>query len=59
MFRSYAGATARPELLEYVEPIWTGITAYRGLIRVDDIPKSLNNSPHRAIQTPMMVSIIT
>lgn len=54
MFGSKAEVTAIPELLKYIEPVWTGITAYRGLIRVEDIPKS-GNSSHRTIQTPMMV----
>ncbi|KAF9010481.1 FAD/NAD-P-binding domain-containing protein [Cyathus striatus] len=42
-------------LLRHVNPVWTGIIAYRGLIDIDKIPKSKLDEPdHRAIRTPMM-----
>jgi len=44
-----------PGLLDYIQPIWTGTMAYRGLIDVEAIPKTANGTLHRAIQNPIMV----
>lgn len=42
----------QPELADFIEPIWSGTIAYRGLIPVE---KLVN---HRTIDTPMMVSFL-
>lgn len=55
MFRELAEERGHPELLNYIEPIWTGTIAYRGLIPVDDLPRSADGTPHRTIVSPMMV----
>ena len=43
-----------PRLLEHIEPIWSGMIAYRGLIPVDRLTKE-DETEHRTIQSPMMV----
>ncbi|KAF8519490.1 FAD/NAD-binding domain-containing protein [Hysterangium stoloniferum] len=53
MLRSMA-EKGRPELLEMIEPIYSGTTAYRGLIPVENMPKDEQGGPHRTIQSPMM-----
>ncbi|KAI0332310.1 FAD/NAD-P-binding domain-containing protein [Cubamyces sp. BRFM 1775] len=42
-----------PQLLDHIEPIWSGTIAYRGLIPVERL-KDHNGLEHRTIQTPMM-----
>ncbi|KDR75249.1 hypothetical protein GALMADRAFT_157105 [Galerina marginata CBS 339.88] len=54
MYRETAQAERDPNFLKFVQPIWTGTIAYRGLIRVEDIPRAPNGSLHRTIETPMM-----
>lgn len=44
-----------PELLRYVDPVWSGTIAYRCLIPYDEVPKAKGGGPHRSIKTPMMV----
>ncbi|KAF8160844.1 FAD/NAD-P-binding domain-containing protein, partial [Crassisporium funariophilum] len=54
MYREMAEKEGDPRLLHYIDPIWTGTMAYRGLIRAEDIPRSKDGLLHRTIQTPMM-----
>ncbi|KAF8895691.1 hypothetical protein CPB84DRAFT_1731713 [Gymnopilus junonius] len=54
MYREAAETERDAKLLEYIQPIWTGTMAYRGLIRVQDIPRGRSGSLHRTIETPMM-----
>ncbi|KIK67169.1 hypothetical protein GYMLUDRAFT_156392 [Collybiopsis luxurians FD-317 M1] len=49
LFREAAERTGNPELLQYVNPVWTGTIAYRGLIPIERLPPT-----HRAIAEPMM-----
>jgi salicylate hydroxylase len=44
-----------PEFLDLVQPIFSGTTAYRGLIPVEKLPKDEQGHLHRTVQTPMMV----
>lgn len=44
-----------PGLLRFVEPVWSGITAYRGLISASAFPVDSNGISHNATQRPMMV----
>ncbi|THU95391.1 FAD/NAD-binding domain-containing protein [Dendrothele bispora CBS 962.96] len=52
MFQEASERESRPELLDFIKPVYTGTTTYRGLIPI----KSLNSLPpnHRAIADPMM-----
>ncbi|KAF8200714.1 FAD/NAD-binding domain-containing protein [Pholiota molesta] len=54
MYHEAADASNDQTLLRYIEPVWTGTTAYRGLIRVQDIPRNKDGSLHRTTQAPMM-----
>ncbi|KAA1475202.1 FAD/NAD(P)-binding domain-containing protein [Dentipellis sp. KUC8613] len=45
-------ARGQPELLDCIEPIWTGTVAYRGLIPVEQLRSA--EKVHRAVDTPMM-----
>ncbi|KAH8119270.1 FAD/NAD-binding domain-containing protein [Phellopilus nigrolimitatus] len=38
----------------FIEPVWTGTTAYRGLIPADRVPKLKDGSLHSVLQRPMM-----
>ncbi|KAI0745659.1 FAD/NAD(P)-binding domain-containing protein [Earliella scabrosa] len=42
-----------PELLQHIDPVWTGTIAYRGLIPVERLIKP-NGKKHRTIDSPMM-----
>ncbi|KAI8992893.1 FAD/NAD-P-binding domain-containing protein [Trametes punicea] len=42
----------KPELLDLIEPIWSGTIAYRGLVPVDRLKGK--DGEHRTIRTPMM-----
>ncbi|TBU25153.1 FAD/NAD(P)-binding domain-containing protein [Dichomitus squalens] len=42
-----------PRLLEHIEPIWSGMVAYRGLIPVERLKKA-DGTEHRTIRSPMM-----
>jgi len=53
IFETLANA-GRPEYLSFVEPIWSGTVAYRGLIPTQRVPKRRSGDPHRTIETPMM-----
>jgi len=56
----YSAAAKRyedPSLLRYIYPVWTGTIAYRGLIRVQDIPRGKDGSTHRTVVAPMMVFV--
>ncbi|KAF8894081.1 FAD/NAD-P-binding domain-containing protein [Infundibulicybe gibba] len=53
MMKSLSESEMRPEYLDYVDPVWTGTIAYRGLIPVKRLQAD-ERSPHRAIQRPMM-----
>lgn len=46
----------QPELANFIEPIWSGTIAYRGLIPVEKLVKG--DTKHRTIDTPMMVSLV-
>ena len=46
----------RPELHAFVDPSWTGIIAYRGLIEASRLPPREDGTLHNAVQRPMMVS---
>lgn len=58
IFQEKAVATGQKEFLRYVDPIWTGAVAYRGLIPVDDL-KAKAGGEHRAVETPTIVSVTT
>lgn len=58
MLRSLASKTGRREILEAVEPSFSGTIAYRGLIPVNNMPLNAEGKPHRTIQSPMMVSLL-
>lgn len=49
-------ADGLPGLRRFVEPVWSGITAYRGLISSSAFSKDSNGHLHSATQRPMMVS---
>ncbi len=44
-----------PDLRRFVEPVWSGITAYRGLISASAFPVDSNGLSHSATQRPIMV----
>jgi salicylate hydroxylase len=54
MLRQMA-ANERPELLDLIDPIFSGTIAYRGLIPVEEVPKDKQDRLHRTIESPMMV----
>ncbi|PPQ62949.1 hypothetical protein CVT24_006189 [Panaeolus cyanescens] len=54
MYHEYALSRRDDSFLKFAQPVWTGITAYRGLIKVGDIPRGSDGSLHRTIKTPMM-----
>ncbi|KAF9482106.1 FAD/NAD-P-binding domain-containing protein [Pholiota conissans] len=54
MYREAADTAHDQSLMRYIEPVWTGTMAYRGLVRVQDIPRNKDGSPHRTIGVPMM-----
>lgn len=58
MFRETANEQKDPTLLRFIEPVWTGTMAYRGLIRVQDLPRGKNQELHRTIGAPMMVRLL-
>ncbi|KAI5123693.1 hypothetical protein M0805_001721 [Coniferiporia weirii] len=43
-----------PEVLSFIEPVWTGTIAYRGLIPADQFSPSKDGGPHRALKDPIM-----
>ena len=43
-----------PQLQSYIEPVWSGTIAYRGLIPVKRV-RNADGTEHRAIRSPMMV----
>ncbi|KAF7361699.1 RNA helicase [Mycena venus] len=53
MLRAKAAEESQPELLELIEPKWTGTYAYRGLIPSTNLP-SVDGVRHRTLATPMM-----
>lgn len=55
MLTAKAKQDRRPDLLDYIEPIWSGTIAYRGLIPIEDLSRGEDKPPHRAIDIPMMV----
>ena len=57
LFESLA-ETESPDYLQYIDPIWSGSTAYRGLIPVDELIDRSNGKMHRTISTPMMVTVL-
>ncbi|KAK7472656.1 hypothetical protein VKT23_000769 [Stygiomarasmius scandens] len=52
MYQEASAKDARPELLDFINPVYTGTTTYRGLIPIGS-PDSLPPN-HRAISDPMM-----
>jgi salicylate hydroxylase len=57
LFTQLAEQENRPELLNHVEPVWTGALVYRGLIPFEEVPKGADGTVHRAVNSPMMVSV--
>ncbi|EJD03076.1 FAD/NAD-binding domain-containing protein [Fomitiporia mediterranea MF3/22] len=53
LFESLSGNDER-NLRGFIDPVFTGITAYRGLISADRLPKNKDGSPHNAVERPMM-----
>jgi salicylate hydroxylase len=51
MFREVSSKDGRPELLDFIEPVFTGTIAYRGLIPVGSSLPPM----HRAVKDPIMV----
>jgi len=43
----------RPELMNYIDPFWSGMIAYRGLIPVGELTRN-DGTQHRTISSPMM-----
>ncbi|TFK44427.1 FAD/NAD-P-binding domain-containing protein [Crucibulum laeve] len=54
LFRTKAQKEQLPELLRYIDPVWSGTIAYRGLIPVGNIPNHADGSLHTTIHSPMM-----
>ena len=54
MFQSLA-ILKSPEYQQYVEPVWSGTIAYRGLVPVKELNEACTIQRHRTIVTPMMV----
>ena len=50
-----AMAEVKHELTKYVEPVWSGTIAYRGLIPAEHLRA---DAPHSALLRPMMVGIL-
>ena len=57
MLEEKTAATGQTDLLRFIDPVWTGTIAYRGLIPADRL-KARNGGKHRTIETPMMVRIL-
>ncbi|KAJ7593998.1 FAD/NAD-P-binding domain-containing protein [Mycena floridula] len=53
LFTGLAQTANDPALLSYVDPVWTGLSCYRGLIPLEKLPDS-DDGPHRAKASPMM-----
>ncbi|EPS94143.1 hypothetical protein FOMPIDRAFT_1033475 [Fomitopsis schrenkii] len=53
MFEEKVAATGQKALLRYIDPVWTGTMAYRGLIPVDHL-RARHGGEHRTVETPMM-----
>ncbi|KAJ4483187.1 FAD/NAD-P-binding domain-containing protein [Lentinula aciculospora] len=49
LYTEVSQRSGNADLLKYIDPVWTGTIAYRGLIPVDRLPPS-----HRSIANPMM-----
>ncbi|KAF9070110.1 FAD/NAD-binding domain-containing protein [Rhodocollybia butyracea] len=49
LFREVSERSGNSDLLKFVDPVWTGTIAYRGLIPVERLPPH-----HRSIVEPMM-----
>jgi len=49
IFKEAFDRSGDSELLKFIDPVWTGTTAYRGLIPVESLPPL-----HRSIADPMM-----
>lgn len=56
MFEEKVAATGQKALLRYIDPVWTGTMAYRGLIPVDHL-RARHGGEHRTVETPMMVHL--
>ncbi|KIJ41279.1 hypothetical protein M422DRAFT_75634 [Sphaerobolus stellatus SS14] len=54
MLKHIASTKGNPDLLDLIDPFFSGTIAYRGLIPVDKMPKGPDGSPHRTIRSPMM-----
>ncbi|KAI0062891.1 FAD/NAD(P)-binding domain-containing protein [Artomyces pyxidatus] len=52
MFKHLAQLRHDPQLLDYIEPVWSGTVAYRGLIPVSNL--SSNGRSHHTLHSPMM-----
>jgi len=55
LLQHLASHEGKEDIASLVEPIFSGTIAYRGLIPVDKMPKNLDGSLHRTINSPMMV----
>ena len=44
-----------PEFLDFIDPVFSGTIAYRGLIPVEEAPKDHQGHLHKTVQFPMMV----
>lgn len=55
MLRVKSREERRPELLDLVEPVWTGTIAYRGLVPIKKMPRGPDGALHRTGLSPMMV----
>ena len=49
----------QPGLLDFIDPIFSGTIAYRGLIPVKKVPKDEQGRSHRTIEFPMMVCLVS
>lgn len=55
MFQSLAESVSS-DYHQYIEPVWSGTIAYRGLIPIEELNEVCSDKPHRTIMTPMMVT---
>lgn len=45
-----------PEMLKYIEPVWTGEITYRALVPAEHLPEK-DGQKHPALQRTMIVSL--
>ncbi|EGO00194.1 hypothetical protein SERLA73DRAFT_107208 [Serpula lacrymans var. lacrymans S7.3] len=54
LFKELAIQESRSDFLGFIEPVWSGTIAYRGLIPVHRLSEHNGDEKHRTIDSPMM-----